>query len=563
MKSKVSKLVLAGSGALLSAALMAGCGTISSTTSANAQATHRAASTSSAPPLIMAGDFANPTMTENFNPLSVNALYGTNLVYEPLYVINRINGAQTPWLATSYKWVNNLTLEFTIRSGVKFNNGTPFSPSDVVYTFNLMKKYPALDQNDVWASLASVTSSGNKVIFKFSKVDIPEFYYIATQPIVDEAQFSKVKDPVTFTNPDPIGTGPFMVQSFTGEQYDLKPNPYYWQRSKVKIPEIEIRGVTGNTSVDEWLVDGSVDWAQSFIPNMTKVYIDRNPKYYHAFQPPSSPWTIFMNLTKAPFNNVDFRKALAYSIQRTQIVSKAEYGIMTPDYGSLLPPTMGQWLSPQISKEYKYTYNLKLAAEYLKKAGLKKNSQGQWVEKNGTPISLTLEVPAGWTDIIQDGQIMVNDWKKLGLNVTEITPSPTTDVDNLQTGHFDMALMEAVGVPNPYFVYYSELDSNETAPIGQVAPSNYERWRNPATDKLLNEFAATTNVAKQKQIMYQLQKLVATDLPVIPYDFGVFWGEYTTLHYTGWPSYKDPYAPMQIYAYPDPLLIVTHLRPVK
>lgn len=426
-----------------------------------------------------------------------------------------------------------------------------------------MKKYPALDQNDVWASLASVTSSGNTVTFKFSKVDIPEFYYIATQAIVDEAQFSKVKDPVTFTNPDPIGTGPFMVQSFTGEQYDLTPNPYYWQRNKVKIPEVEIRGVTGNTSVDEWLVDGSVDWAQSFIPNMTKVYIDKNPKDNHAFQPPSSPWTIFMNLTQAPFNNVNFRKALAYSIQRSDIVSKAEYGIMTPDYGSLLPPTMGQWLSPKLSAEYKYTYNLKKAAEYLKKAGLKKNSQGQWVEKNGTPISLTLEVPAGWTDIIQDGQIMVSDWKKLGLNVTEVTPSPTTVTDNVQTGHFEMALQEAVGVPNPYFVYYSELDGNETAPIGQVAPSNYERWNNAETNKLLNEFASTTSAAAQKQIMYQLQKIVATQLPVIPYDYGVFWGEYTTTNYTGWPSFKDPYAPMQIYAYPDPLLIVTHLRPVK
>ena len=550
---KLTKMAIGIGSAALVAAGLAGCG--SSSPSQQASGT--------AAPLIIAGDFANPTMTENFNPLSINHLYGTNFIYEPLYVVNLMNGHQTPWLATSYKWANATTLQFTIRSGVKWNNGRPFSAKDVVYTFNLIRKYPALDTNGVWNSLASVTSSGNVVTFRFSHVNIPEWYYIATTPIVSEYQFSRVPNPVTFTDPHPVGMGPFMVSSFTGEQYDLKDNPYYWQKDKIKVPEMEFRGVTGNTSVDEWLVSDQVDWAQSFIPNMQKLFIDKNPATNHSFQPPSSPWTLFMNLTKWPFNQLDFRKALAYDINRKEIVSKAEYNMMTPDHQSLLPPTMNNWLNPQLFKRYDYHYDPAKAAKELAKMGLKRNSHGQLLAPNGQPITLTLEVPAGWTDIIQDGKIMVDSFKKLGITVDEITPSPTTVTDNVQTGSYEMALQAAIGVPEPYFVYYEELDGAQTAPIGHVAPSNYERWNNPTTNKLLSEFARTTNPQLQKKIMYQLQKIVLTQVPVIPYDYGVFWFQNTTTHYTGWPTAKNPYAPGQVYAYPDNLLVVTHLRPVK
>ena len=88
-------------------------------------------------------------------------LLSAGFVYEPLVFVNPLqNGKTTPMLATSWKWgAGNKSLTFTIRKGVKFNDGTPMTPADVVFTFNLLKKYPALDLPGDWAVLSSVSAS--------------------------------------------------------------------------------------------------------------------------------------------------------------------------------------------------------------------------------------------------------------------------------------------------------------------------------------------------------------------------------------------------------------------
>ncbi len=96
-----------------------------------------------------------------------------------------------PWLATSYAWNSNDTqLTWTIRSGAKWNDGQAFTAQDVVYTFNLMAKYAALDLNALMSAnggpITSVRLSGtNQVVMSFNTNGLPYFYYIADQtPIV-------------------------------------------------------------------------------------------------------------------------------------------------------------------------------------------------------------------------------------------------------------------------------------------------------------------------------------------------------------------------------------------
>ena len=79
-------------------------------------------------------------------------------------------GKTTPMLASSYKWSNgNKTLTFTIRSGVKWSDGTPMTANDVAYTFNLTKKNSALDLTGAWSVLSSVTASGSTVTMNFKQ----------------------------------------------------------------------------------------------------------------------------------------------------------------------------------------------------------------------------------------------------------------------------------------------------------------------------------------------------------------------------------------------------------
>ena len=119
-----------------------------------------------------------------FNPLNPSDTgLSVGFIYEPLVYVNPLQqGKTTPMLASSYQWSNgNKTLTFTIRSGVKWSDGTPLTANDVAYTFNLTKKNSALDLTGAWSVLSSVTASGDTVTMNFSKVAVPYFYYIADQ----------------------------------------------------------------------------------------------------------------------------------------------------------------------------------------------------------------------------------------------------------------------------------------------------------------------------------------------------------------------------------------------
>ena len=95
-----------------------------------------------------------------FNPFNASDEFSSfGPVYEELVYQDTLeSGAPTPWLATTWTWSNdNTSLTFAIRSGVTWSDGKPFTARDVLYTFDLLKKYPALDLNSDWSVLTSVS----------------------------------------------------------------------------------------------------------------------------------------------------------------------------------------------------------------------------------------------------------------------------------------------------------------------------------------------------------------------------------------------------------------------
>ena len=145
--------------------------------------------------------------TCDFNPFNPSdTLLSVGMVYETLDFVNPLkSGKATPMLASAYSWgAGDKSLTFTIRSGVKFSDGTPLTADDVAYTFNLIKKYPALDLNAVWSVLSSVTAKADQVTMVFSAPAVPYFYYIADQvPIVPQHIWSKIANPVAYPDNEP------------------------------------------------------------------------------------------------------------------------------------------------------------------------------------------------------------------------------------------------------------------------------------------------------------------------------------------------------------------------
>ena len=178
--------------------------------------------------------------TCGFNPLnSSDNLLSVGFVYEPLVYVNPLqNGKTTPMLASSWSWgAGNKSLTFTIRPGVKWSDGTPLTAADVAYTFNLMKKYPALDLTGVWSVLSSVTATGPyQVTMDFSSVAVPYFYYIADQtPIVPQHIWSTIANPATNHDRKPVGTGPYLMSKCSPSNITYTANPHYWQPGQPKI----------------------------------------------------------------------------------------------------------------------------------------------------------------------------------------------------------------------------------------------------------------------------------------------------------------------------------------
>ena len=96
--------------------------------------------------------------------------------------------------------------------------------------------------------------------------------------------FSKVADIATWTNPNPVGSGPFtQITRFTGQDYVLSKNPHYWMPGAPKVPCLEYVLATSNDAGLLQIQSGQVDWTHNFVPNVEQAYIAKDPKHFHAF----------------------------------------------------------------------------------------------------------------------------------------------------------------------------------------------------------------------------------------------------------------------------------------
>jgi len=504
------------------------------------------------------------TWTCNFNPFNPSVEFlSFGPVYEDLVYQNLLkSGAATPWLASAYAWSNNdKTLTFTIRPGVHWQDGKPLTAADVVFTFQLLKKHSALDLNSAWSVLSSVTQKGsNQVVFTFKTAAVPYFYYVAGQtPIVAQHIWAQIKDPVTYKDSKPIGTGGFEMSSCSPQVIKYTKNAGYWQKGLPKIDTIYYPAYTSNDPANQDLASGKAQWGSQFIPSIKTFYLSKSPDNHYWF-PPIVNVSIFVNLTDPTLKDVAIRKAMAYAIDRPRVAQIGEYGYQpAANQTGIVTPTFQSWLDPTLAKQY--TYNPQKAISILKAAGYTM-SGGVFHTKSGKPLSFTMVNIGGYSDWVASAQIVAQELKAVGIEVTPSNLSSTTYDSDVYTGRYQLAYdgNEAYG-PSPYYELRNVLYGPASAPIGTAAASNWERYHNAAVDKLINAYAATTSLATQKQIVVKLEQAMVRDVPVIPITEGVDWYQYNTSTLTGWVTPQNPYAQPAAYAIPDWGIVALHLAP--
>jgi len=495
------------------------------------------------------GGGSNPQV--NYNPFSPNVLIGS-YIYEPLLMLNTYSCEYNPWLATEYKWVDPQNLQFTIREGVKWSDGQAFTPDDVVFTLNMLKEHAALDTRGLWQALDSVTADGNNVLFKFKEPAASLFERAAGQLIVPKHIWEKEADPVTFVNPEPVATGPFLPESFNQRQLVLKRNPNYWQADKVKVNQLVFSKAEGGNQVENLkLAQGEYDMNAMFVPNIEQAYVARDPEHNHYWFPAGGAIGLGMNLKKAPFNDVEFRRAMAYAIDRNEIINKAQFGyVKQASQTGLILPNQKDWMPAGIENDGMFPFDQAKATQILEAAGYKKGSDGKFLNKDGQPMEFTFLVQSGWTDWIQASQVIQANLNALGLKINVQTPTPETVESQRAAGEYDMLFIVHGGACSMYDNYYYHLDS--TSPPA----SNYIFHSNPDVDANIAKLRSTVDVAEQKKIVGELAKYSYEQFPTVPLWYGANWFQYSTRKAVGWPSAEDPYAKPG-----DALLIITHLTP--
>ncbi len=498
-----------------------------------------------------------PCTFNPFNPSFQGVSVG--FVYEPLVFVNLLNNqAETPMLASSYTWTaDKKSITFTIRDGVKWSDGQPFSAEDVAYTFDIMKKTPALDLYALWtgAGLQSVTADGNKVTLAFKQAAAPYFFNFANQVgIVPKHIWSTgepAAHPETFGDPKPVGTGPFMVDPCTANNIQYLANPNYWQAGKPYIQKIEYPAYLDNGPANLDLAAGKAQWGSQYIPGIKTFYLAKS-KYNHTWSPPVANVEIFPNLDPSHpvTSKLEVRQAISLALDRAQIAAIGEGGQQpVANQTGIVTPTFDKYFDKAALDASGFgAQNVEKAKQLLAGAGYSPSN----------PLKLTIITITGYTDWDASLAVVKQQLGQVGIELTISDLAQQTYNNKLFTGDYDLAYYSEPGGPTPYYELRQLLYSKNTAPIGKPASYNYERYINPEVDKLFDQYP-TADDAGQVQIIKQISAAMLKDIPIIPTTESVDWFQYNDEDIDGWPTPDNPYAQPAAYTVPDTGQVLTRL----
>jgi peptide/nickel transport system substrate-binding protein len=492
--------------------------------------------------LTIQGDSGNPTLVENFNPFQGSQLHGTNLIYEPLEIPSPIDGTYTPFLATGYKFTDPKTLVYTIRQGVKWSDGKDFTPADVAFTFNLLKKYPALDGRGVWQQITAVSASGNNVTMSFSAPNVPFAISIAQTDIVPEHLWTNMADPTKDPNINPVGTGPFILGAFAPTQYSLKKNPTYWQADKIAPAEVLFPAQASNQSTNQLdVVSGKFDWSYNFLPDVKTTYVAKDAAHNQYWFPPGGTIGLYLNLTKRPYSDVNFRKGLSLALDRPTIALKAVNGYLDQaSMSGLILPNLNKWLDPSLPNQGNVKQDTSAAQAAFAQAGYKSQS-GKLVGTDGKQASMTIVMPGNFSDWVAAAKEVVNQLGSIGINATLDLPQYAQYSQSIQAGTFDAAIGGFGGSGDPYTDYSLALSSSFATPVNTPTANNFERFKDSSVDQALSTLASATDSSAQMQATYTLEQVMYNKIPIVLMYYGGSWGLFSTKRFTGWPSAANPY----------------------
>jgi peptide/nickel transport system substrate-binding protein len=511
------------------------------------------------------------TWTRNFNPLLAqdNARWPTQSgFYEPMAVLNKINGELIPWLATEWSFSeDNTQITFKLNEGVTWADGEALDATDVAFTFNYLKQHEGLAGTEgvrnVIPLIASVEApDATTVVFTFSEVNTPGLYDVAQQMIVPEHIWTEVADPVTFLNENPVGSGPFnRVGEFEDQYYEVLANESYWQEGMPKIAGFRFPAYPDNAAANLATVNGENDWAANFIPDIETTYVAEDPEHFtYWFPTTGSDVHLYVNTTKAPFNDPNVRKAISMAIDRPLICELAMFNYTHPADATGMSDAHNNWKDQAVIDAGTWVMqDVDAANALLDAAGLAMDGDVRKMA-DGTEMVYDLNVVTGWSDWVQACQIMAQNFEAIGFRVTVQPYDFSAWFDRVQKGEFDMSIGWSSQGATPLNFYRGVMASSSAHPVGTLSAENWHRFASEEVDALLKQFVSTSDTAEQAAVIVEVQKLYSEHAPAIPLFPGPQWNEFNTMRFKGQPTAENPYIIPSAYDNTGRLVQMTRLE---
>jgi len=504
----------------------------------------------------------------NFNPNSPSQIGGIGTIYESLFFLTNVNTeAPVPLLGTEYTWnADGTQLDVTLREGVTWSDGQPFTANDVKCSFDLALKTPAINSSG-FDGTVTVTDPTH-VVFTWTH---PAYangpFVLGKTSILPEHIWTDI-DPTTSLNENPVGTGPYTLGNFKPQAFTLVANPTYWG-GEPKVKAVRYLSLSGNTAGADALAAGTIDWQTGPVPDIANV--SKNYPGYDSITVHQNQIALVTCSNAAlgctgPQTDPAVRQAIYHALNRDQINSLAFQGTagdVSPTFA--LPTTQQQFISSSIDEPIApNSPDTAQSDQILTAAGYVKGDDGIYA-KNGQRLSMTIEVVTGWTDYITAIDTMAQQLKAAGIELTPSQSSWNEWTDKKTKGGYQLAI-DSLGqgpVANPYYLYNNYYATDNTAPVGTAANPNISRFSDPAVDQALATLKITDpqDLAATQAQFDIIQQQIVQDMPYIPVLTGGTTSEFHAAKFTGWPTTDNLYAFPAVWASPDNAQIYQALVP--
>jgi peptide/nickel transport system substrate-binding protein len=429
------------------------------------------------------------------DPVKTPWFYNRAGILEALVDVD-FTGKLQPGVAASWKQTSPTAWSITLKSGVKFHDGTPVNAAAIKF---VLDRFAAGSKA---IPIASVEASGDgEVVITASKPVLNMPALLATPQTVVYAQSSMQGDKFV----QPVGTGPYVFvyyDSGTGI-VTCKANEDYWN-GKPQIDTIINKYIPDNQARIMALQSGEVDFIRTVSAESAKM-LAANPDLEVVSDNVSRNRQIVFNTEKAPLNELAVRQAISYAIDRKAIITSVLGGFGDPAVG-FFPPNLSSWGNPNLKG---YGYDKDKASSLLDEAGWKDTDNDGVRDKNGKKLELLLETYPDRPELAGVAQVVQAQLKAVGIKVTiEIKEYSATE-NSLKARTFEMVLM-ARGLaftPDP-LIALNDFTSKPTAAWSPV-------YSNAKVDELMTQASQTTDPQKQQELINEVQSIIEQDAPAV------------------------------------------------